>query len=113
MANPQELFLKGDGALNKVQSGFVSTDQEKIADFISKIFVYISDQAVGIVGSVCALSLVYLAFSLIMSGGDEDKVSKIKTSMLYVCIGFCVVIFSVIIINISASLPGQLLEVKK
>ena len=56
-------------------------------------------RVLGIIGAVALLLLVYGGISMIISGGNESKITKSKSIIVYTLIGLVIIFSSYLIIN--------------
>lgn len=61
-----------------------------VVGIIGKIITYFN----GFLMLICILLVLYAGWLVLISGGDEEKLKKAKSTMLYVFIGFIVLVGS-------------------
>jgi hypothetical protein len=76
-----------------------------LTDFL-QLAVTVSNWILGCVGSVALLFFVFGGFTLILSGGSEEKVKQGKTILVNAVIGLALVFASYIIIQFAMTLLG-------
>ncbi|MFH0852714.1 MAG: hypothetical protein V1845_03915 [bacterium] len=77
----------------------VGLDKQKIADLISGFATYFS----GIIGVLGILVLLYAAFLYMTAGGNDEKVSKAKSTFIYGLVGVGVAILAFGVFNLVSS----------
>lgn len=68
------------------------TSQDGLINEIVNIFLYV-------VGVVAVVMVVYGGFRYITSGGDSNKLTSAKNTILYAVVGLVIVIFAYAIVN--------------
>jgi hypothetical protein len=99
---PQPDYLPG------IQSGLDPGSQTQdffLSDTIPKVI----NVGTGILGIAAFLGIIFSAFTMLTAYGNEDKVSRGKTTLTYSLIGFVIVIFAYAIVSIivSIALPKE------
>ena len=64
-----------------------------------KIFTAAINWFLGLVGLIAVLMLIIGGFRILMSGGNQESVTKGKNTILYAIVGIIVIIFSYAIVH--------------
>ena len=48
---------------------------------------------------ICVILIIYAGFLVLISGGDEEKIKKAKNTILYIAIGFILLVWSHALFN--------------
>lgn len=81
-----------------------NTDKYAEGDYtlndLMRIFVNIGDWILGIVGSLTLIMFVYGGFLFLFSGGNNDRVTKGKQTLINATIGLFIVFLSYMIVGL-------------
>lgn len=67
-----------------------SVDLEKWIGIIGKLFTFFNT----FLSVICVILIVYAAWLVLISGGDEEKLKKAKSTILYIALGFILLVAS-------------------
>lgn len=63
------------------------------------VFTHITNIALGIIGAIAVIMLVWGGFRYIISGGDSKKVTDAKNTILYAIVGLIIAVLAYAIVN--------------
>lgn len=106
MSKIREVVFQGD-AVNNSQ---ITTQVDSLKSLIELVSTQIGDKALGMVASIVAIAVLYIAFSLLFAFGDDDKVKIAKTNAIYIAAGILLIVFAVLIINIIVEIPDMIFK---
>jgi len=93
------LAANNQGLLGGVLTACYENGNCTICDIISTA-IYIFKWVMGMLGGAALMLFVWYGFSMIISGGNSEKVDKAKTGLVSTLIGLAIVFGSWMIVNV-------------